>query len=159
MADRDCSHTSLRQTRVLQDKMAKGNVHALTKTDDQLVPVKAHLPIGKSNLLMDLQRKQKNPIFLISLDILQNTNFFGAFTTSVNVPSVYIQYIWNTLTMDTKSGIYSFQLNELWFTLDANILRNALRITLKDHAHPFVAPPAWVLVIDFMNNLRYPEEL
>ncbi|GJR17545.1 integrase, catalytic region, zinc finger, CCHC-type containing protein [Tanacetum coccineum] len=73
------------------DKMAEGNVPAPTRTDDQLVPVKACLPIGKSNLLMDLQKKQKNPIFLILLDILQNTNFFGAFTTSANVPSIYIQ--------------------------------------------------------------------
>ncbi|GJW83275.1 hypothetical protein Tco_0156420 [Tanacetum coccineum] len=70
--------------------MAKGNVPAPTRTDDQLVPVKARLPIGKSNLLMDLQKKQKNPIFLISLDILQNTNFFDAFTASANVPSIYI---------------------------------------------------------------------
>ncbi|GKE63701.1 hypothetical protein Tco_1514068, partial [Tanacetum coccineum] len=64
--------------------MAEENVPALTRSDDQLVPVKARLLIGKSNLLMDLQRTQKNPIFLISLDILQNTNFFGAFTASAN---------------------------------------------------------------------------
>ncbi|GJT38492.1 retrovirus-related pol polyprotein from transposon TNT 1-94 [Tanacetum coccineum] len=74
------------------------------------VPVKARLPIGKSNLLMDLQKKQKNPIFLIS-------------------------QFWNTRTMDTKSGIYSFQLDELWFTLDADLLRSALGITPKDSTH------------------------
>nr|GEW70577.1 hypothetical protein [Tanacetum cinerariifolium] len=45
------------------DKMAKENVPALTRTDEQLVPVKARLPIGKRNLLMHLQKKQKNPIF------------------------------------------------------------------------------------------------
>ncbi|GJZ17231.1 retrovirus-related pol polyprotein from transposon TNT 1-94 [Tanacetum coccineum] len=49
-----------------------------------------------------------------------NTNFFGAFTASASVPSIYIQQFWNTLTMDTKNGIYSFQLDELWFTLDAD---------------------------------------
>nr|GFC53381.1 hypothetical protein [Tanacetum cinerariifolium] len=45
------------------DKMAKENVPALTRTDEQLVPVKARLPIGKRNLLMHIQKKQKNPIF------------------------------------------------------------------------------------------------
>nr|GEY42703.1 hypothetical protein [Tanacetum cinerariifolium] len=115
----------------------------------------ACLPIRKSNLLMDLQRKQKNPIFLISLDILHNTNFFGAFTASANVPSIYIQQFWNTLTMDTKSSIYSLQLDELWFTLDVDLLSIALGITPKDHAHPFMAPPAGDLVIDFVNNLGY----
>ncbi|GKE68068.1 hypothetical protein Tco_1526140, partial [Tanacetum coccineum] len=111
--------------------MAEGNVPALTRTDDQLVPIKASLPIGKRYLLMDLQKKQKNPIFLISLDILQNTNFFGAFTAFANVPSIYIQHFLNTLTVDTKT----------------------------DPAHPFVAPPTRDLVIDFVNNLGYPEEL
>ncbi|GJX02090.1 hypothetical protein Tco_0186003 [Tanacetum coccineum] len=139
--------------------MAKGTVPAPTRTDDQLVPVKARLPIGKRNLLMGLQRKQKNPIFLISLYILQNTNFFDAFTTSANFPSVYIQQFLNTLTMDTMSGIYSFQLDELWFTLVVDLLRNALGITPKDPAHPFVAPPAVDLVIDFVFGVSIPKDL
>ncbi|GJU51236.1 hypothetical protein Tco_1220791 [Tanacetum coccineum] len=44
-------------------KMAEENVPALTRTDEQLVSNKARLPIGKSNLLMDLQKMQKNLIF------------------------------------------------------------------------------------------------
>ncbi|GJU89200.1 hypothetical protein Tco_1301623 [Tanacetum coccineum] len=58
-----------------------------------------------------------------------NTNFFSAFTTSAE------------------------------FTLDADLLYSALGITLKDYAHPFMAPPAGDLVIDFVNNLGYPKEL
>ncbi|GJX33539.1 hypothetical protein Tco_0243394 [Tanacetum coccineum] len=72
------------------------------------------------------------------MDILQNTNFFSAFTASPDVPSNYIQLFQNTLTKDTK---------------------NALGITPKDSAHPFVAPPDGDLVIDFVNNLGYPKEL
>ncbi|GKC46557.1 hypothetical protein Tco_1064279 [Tanacetum coccineum] len=72
------------------DKMTEENVPAPIRTDEQLVPVNAHLPIGKSNLLMGLQKMQKNPIFYILVDILQNTNFFSAFTASANVPSIYI---------------------------------------------------------------------
>ncbi|GJS25185.1 retrovirus-related pol polyprotein from transposon TNT 1-94 [Tanacetum coccineum] len=37
-------------------------------------------------------------------DDLHNTNFFSAFTASADVPSIYIQQFYNTLTMDTKSG-------------------------------------------------------
>ncbi|GJT79381.1 hypothetical protein Tco_1053723 [Tanacetum coccineum] len=70
-------------------KMAKGNVPAPAKTDDQLVPVKERF----------------------------------------------------------------FQLDELRFTLDADLLRSALGITPKYPAHPFVAPPAGDLVIDFVNNM------
>ncbi|GKE28249.1 hypothetical protein Tco_1443633, partial [Tanacetum coccineum] len=49
---------------------------------------------------------------------------------------------WNTLGKDDKTGVYSFQLDELWFNLNADLLRKALRITPKDSAHPFVPPHA-----------------
>nr|GEU81012.1 zinc finger, CCHC-type, retrotransposon Gag domain protein [Tanacetum cinerariifolium] len=62
-----------------------------------------------------------------------------AFTASVAVPSLYIQQFWNTLGKDIKTGVFSFQLDELWFNLNVDLLRNALRITPKDSAHPFVA--------------------
>nr|GEV07928.1 hypothetical protein [Tanacetum cinerariifolium] len=36
------------------DKMAEENIPALIRSDDQLVPIKARLPYGKSNLLLEL---------------------------------------------------------------------------------------------------------
>ncbi|GKB69824.1 hypothetical protein Tco_0931236, partial [Tanacetum coccineum] len=101
---------------------------------------------------------QKNPIFRISVDILQNTNFFKAFTASANVPTIYIQQLWNTLTQEAKSGVYSFQLDEQWFTLNVDLLWKALEITPVDPAHPFVSPPAGEQVMDFVNELGYPKE-
>ncbi|GKF11160.1 hypothetical protein Tco_0049086 [Tanacetum coccineum] len=71
-------------------------------------------------------------IFRISVDI-----FVRAFTTSANVPSIYIQLFWNTLTHDAKTGVYSFQVNEHWLTLSADLLRKALNVTPADSAHPF----------------------
>ncbi|GKA26736.1 retrovirus-related pol polyprotein from transposon TNT 1-94 [Tanacetum coccineum] len=65
----------------------------------------------------------------------------------------------NTLGKDTKTGVFSFQRDELWFNLNADLLHNALGITPKDLAHPFVPPPDGDLFIDFVNNLGYPEEL
>ncbi|GJV93156.1 hypothetical protein Tco_1540969 [Tanacetum coccineum] len=85
--------------------------------DEQILPFNAWLPVGKGNLLLDLHRLQKNPIFCISVDILQNTNFFRAFTASAN-----------------------------WFTLNADLLRKALEITPEDSARPFVSPPAAIQI-------------
>ncbi|GJU23870.1 retrovirus-related pol polyprotein from transposon TNT 1-94 [Tanacetum coccineum] len=61
-----------------RDNMANENVPAPapTRSDDQILPFAAWVPIGKSNFVLDLQKKQKNPIFQISVDIMQNTNFF-----------------------------------------------------------------------------------
>ncbi|GKC72684.1 hypothetical protein Tco_1118567 [Tanacetum coccineum] len=105
--------------------MANENVPAPvpTRSDDQILPFVAWVPIRKSKFVLDLQKKQKNLIFQISMDILQNTNFFRAFTASASVPAIYIQQFWNTHTYEAKIGAYSFQLDENRFILDANLLR------------------------------------
>ncbi|GJT21327.1 retrovirus-related pol polyprotein from transposon TNT 1-94 [Tanacetum coccineum] len=93
----DADHAGM--SRFKEDNtMAEQNVpaQAPTRTDEQIVPRSQWLQIGKSNLLFDAQKIQKNPIFQISVDILHNTNFFRAFYVSASVPVVYIQQFWNS---------------------------------------------------------------
>ncbi|GJY58096.1 hypothetical protein Tco_0457988 [Tanacetum coccineum] len=95
--------------------MADENVPALApiRSDDQILPFAAWVPIEKSNH--------------------------------------------NTLTYVDKAGTYRFQLDEDWFTLDANLLREALKITPIDQAHPFMSPPLGDAIMDFVNEMGYPE--
>ncbi|GKE93420.1 hypothetical protein Tco_1574515, partial [Tanacetum coccineum] len=83
--------------------------------------------------------------------------FTAAFTASTSVLAIYIQQFWNTLTYVEKAGTYRFQLDENWFTLDANLLREALEITPIDQAHPFVTPLSGDAIMDFKNELGYPQ--
>ncbi|GJZ41347.1 hypothetical protein Tco_0588233 [Tanacetum coccineum] len=55
--------------------------------------------------------------------------------------------------------VYNFQLDEQWFTLNADLLRKALEITPADSTHPFVSHPAGDQVMDFVNELGYPKEI
>ncbi|GJX37181.1 hypothetical protein Tco_0250484 [Tanacetum coccineum] len=143
------------------DTMAEENIPAPepTRRDEQILHCSEWLQIGKGNLLLDLQKLQKNPIFRISVDIRQNTNFVRAFTTSTNVPSIYIQLFWNTLTHDAKTGVYSFQVDKHWLTLSVDLLRKALDVTPADSAHPFESPPAGKTGMYFVNELGYPEPI
>nr|GEW04619.1 putative reverse transcriptase, RNA-dependent DNA polymerase [Tanacetum cinerariifolium] len=141
----------------MKNKMAEKNLPTPTRSDEQLVLAKTRLPYGKSNLLLDLQKLQKDPIFHISVDIIQNTNFFRAFSASANVPSIYIQQFWNTLTQEAKTSVFRFQLDEQWFTLNCDLL--CREITLVDLASPFVSPPAGEIVMDFVNELGYPDAI
>ncbi|GJR03640.1 hypothetical protein Tco_0526624 [Tanacetum coccineum] len=95
--------------------------------------------------------------FHISVDILSNTNFFQAFTASANVPAIYLQQFWNTMKYNEKTGVYSCQVDEQWFDLSADLLRKALAITPVNPTHPFELPPSGNTVIDFVNELGYPE--
>ncbi|GJT55838.1 retrovirus-related pol polyprotein from transposon TNT 1-94 [Tanacetum coccineum] len=156
----DIRHHFIRQ-QVKNDNMANENVPAPapTRSDDQILPFASWVPIGKSNFFLDLQKKQRNPIFQITVDILQNINFFRAFTASASIPAIYIQQFWNTLTYEAKTRAYSFQLDENRFILDLNILRESLEITPIDQAHQFVSPPSGDEIMDFVNELGYTEEL
>ncbi|GKD82528.1 hypothetical protein Tco_1349367, partial [Tanacetum coccineum] len=88
---------------------------------------------------------------------MSNTNFFQAFTASANVPAIYLQQFWNTMKYNEKTGVYSCQVDEQWFDLSADLLRNALAITPVNPTHPFELPPSGDTVIDFVNELGYPE--
>ncbi|GJS89860.1 hypothetical protein Tco_0772496 [Tanacetum coccineum] len=142
-----------------ENTMAEQNVPTQppTRTDEQIVPRSQWLTIGKSNLLFNAQKIQKNPIFQISVDILSNTNFFQAFTASANVPAIYLQQFWNTMKYNEKMGVYSCQVDEQWFDLSADLLRKALAITPVIPAQPFELPPSGNTVIDFVNELEYPK--
>ncbi|GJS15029.1 hypothetical protein Tco_0409501 [Tanacetum coccineum] len=65
----------------------------------------------------------------------------------------------NAWLPDAKTGAYSFQLDEQWFTLNADLLRKALEITHVDTAHLFVSPPVGDQVMEFVNDLGYLEEI
>ncbi|GKB26547.1 hypothetical protein Tco_0865948 [Tanacetum coccineum] len=65
----------------------------------------------------------------------------------------------NTLTYEAKTRAYSFQLDESRFILNANLLREALEITPIDQAHQFVSPSSGDVIMDFVNELGYTEEI
>ncbi|GKC20825.1 hypothetical protein Tco_1022975, partial [Tanacetum coccineum] len=127
-----------------------------TRTDDQIFPLSKWVPIGKSNCVLDAQKSQRNPIFSIVVAILKNTNFFRAFTTSSTILAIYIQQFWDTMCFDSSTGLYIFQLDEQWFNLHKDILRDALDITPTNDNNPFVASPSSDIVIEYGNTLGYP---
>nr|GEW54560.1 hypothetical protein [Tanacetum cinerariifolium] len=127
------------------------------RTDDQILPRIRWVLNGKSNCYLDLEKSQGNPIYKIAVDLLKNTNFFRAFTASSTIPSIYIQQFWDTVQYDKKAGNYRFQLDEQWFVLTKDTLREALHITPINNNQPFVAPPSSDALINFVNELGYPK--
>nr|GEU38060.1 integrase, catalytic region, zinc finger, CCHC-type, peptidase aspartic, catalytic [Tanacetum cinerariifolium] len=124
---------------LVSNNMANENViaPAPTRSDDQILPFATW----------------------ISVDILQNTNFFRVFAAFALVPTIYLQQFWNNLMFEAKTGAYRFQLDKDWFRLDANLLRESLEITPVDQAHQFVSPPSGDAIMDFVNQLGYPGEI
>ncbi|GKC63867.1 retrovirus-related pol polyprotein from transposon TNT 1-94 [Tanacetum coccineum] len=96
---------------------------------------------------------------MIVVALLKNTNFFRAFTTSSTIPAIHIQQFWDTMCFNSSTRLYSCQLDEQWFNLHKDILRDALNITPANDNNPFVAPPSSDTVIEYVNTLGYPSTL
>ncbi|GJT68287.1 retrovirus-related pol polyprotein from transposon TNT 1-94 [Tanacetum coccineum] len=129
------------------------------RTDEQIVPRNRWVPIGKSNCYLNEEKSQPNPIFKIAVDILKQTNFFRAFTASSTIPAIYIQQFWDTIRFDSKAGSYKCQLDEQWFNLTQDTLRDALQITPVDNNQAFSSPPTPDTLVEFVNKLGYPKEV
>nr|GEZ18362.1 histone deacetylase 14 [Tanacetum cinerariifolium] len=63
----------------------------------------------------------------------------------------------DTIQYDKKAGCYKCQLDEQWFDLTKETLREALQITPVNHNQAFAAPPSIDGLIDFVNQLGYPK--
>ncbi|GKC66818.1 retrovirus-related pol polyprotein from transposon TNT 1-94, partial [Tanacetum coccineum] len=129
------------------------------RTDEQIVPRNRWVPIGKSNCYLNEEKSQPSPIFKIAVDILKQTNFFRAFTASSTIPAIYIQQFWDTICFDSKAGSYKCQLDEQWFNLTQDTLRDALQITPVDKNRAFSSPPTPDTLVEFVNKLGYPKEV
>nr|GEX94428.1 copia protein [Tanacetum cinerariifolium] len=82
-----------------------------------------------------------------------------SFTTSSTILAIYIQQFWDTMCFNLSTGLYSCQLDEQWFNLHNDILRDALDITPTNDNNPYVAPPLSDTVIEYVNTLGYPNTL
>ncbi|GJU13016.1 monodehydroascorbate reductase [Tanacetum coccineum] len=130
-----------------------------TRTDEQILPRIRWVPIGKSNCYLDAEKSQSNPIYKIAVDILKHTNFFRAFTASSTIPAIYIQQFWDTICYDRTDGGYKCQLDEQWFNLTKDTLRDALQITPVNNNKAFTSPPTQDTLINFVNGLGYPKQV
>ncbi|GKG06025.1 hypothetical protein Tco_0326111, partial [Tanacetum coccineum] len=93
----------------------------------------------------------------IVVDILKHTNFFRAFIASSTTPSIYIQQFWDTVRYDKIVECHRCQLDEQWFDLTKDTLRDALQITPVDNNNAFTSPPTLDALIKFVNDLGYPK--
>ncbi|GJZ61406.1 hypothetical protein Tco_0617543 [Tanacetum coccineum] len=80
--------------------------------DDALVAPKNHLKIGKSNLRLSSNLKSKEPTIQVVLDALKLTPFYNAFEISTDVPEIYIQEFWVTLTRHHSSLPFAAIINK-----------------------------------------------
>ncbi|GJW36559.1 hypothetical protein Tco_0059479 [Tanacetum coccineum] len=110
---------------------------------------------------MNEEKSQPSPIFKIAVDILKQTNFFKAFSGIINKTNGYLyQQVPGILfCLTIKLEVNKCQLDNQWFDLTQDTLRDALQITPVDKNQAFSPPLTPDTLIEFVNELGYPREV
>ncbi|GKB27542.1 hypothetical protein Tco_0866943 [Tanacetum coccineum] len=102
---------------------------------------------------------QKEETYQVVLDIIKNTTFYKAFLASADVPEIYMQQFWHTVTKIKESTFYKFKLANKKCLVDVEVFRQALDICLRVPRKEFVVPPSEEELLTILIGYRYKGEL
>ncbi|GKB76750.1 hypothetical protein Tco_0943645 [Tanacetum coccineum] len=120
----------------------------------QLVP--QYKPIRRCNNYTVLQSIACSPECKIVGLILLDHCLSHALTATVDVPAVYLQQFWRTVSKvpDTEYTI-KFMLDTQQFTYTVDMFRDILHLPVETPENPFVAPAYINTIETFMNRVSY----
>ncbi|GKA84851.1 hypothetical protein Tco_0806505 [Tanacetum coccineum] len=125
--------------------------------DDALVAPKNRLKIGKSNLQLSSNLKSKEPTIQVVQDALKLTPFYNAFEISADVPEIYMQEFWVTVTRHHSS--LRFKLDGKSHTVNVDNFRDMLKICPKLLGQIFEEPPLEEDILSFIGDLGHTSEI
>ncbi|GJU12117.1 hypothetical protein Tco_1134513 [Tanacetum coccineum] len=106
---------------------------------DALVAPENRLKIKKCNQRLSSTLKSNEPTIQVALDALKLTPFYNAFEVSVDVPEIYMQEFWATVTKHHFS--LRFKLNGKILTVNVDNFIDMLKIYPKLLSQKFKEPP------------------
>ncbi|GKD59672.1 hypothetical protein Tco_1297181 [Tanacetum coccineum] len=125
--------------------------------DDALIAPEHHLKRGKSNLRLSSNLKSKEPTLQVMLDALKLTLFYNAFEIYADVPEIYMQEFWVTVTRHHSS--LRFKLDGKSHTVNVDNFRDMLKICPKLPSQKFEEPPLKEDILSFIRDLGHTESL
>nr|GEX84783.1 retrovirus-related Pol polyprotein from transposon TNT 1-94 [Tanacetum cinerariifolium] len=125
--------------------------------DDTLVAPANRLKIGKCKYRLSFDLKSKEPTIQVVLDALKLTSFYIAFQITANVPEIYMQEFWATVSLHHNS--LRFKMNGKRHTLNVRNFRDLLQICPRLPGHRFKDPPFEEEILSFIRDLGYTGEI
>ncbi|GJU38081.1 hypothetical protein Tco_1186435 [Tanacetum coccineum] len=123
--------------------------------DEALVPINDQVKIGACNMRIDQLKNQKEPNYHLTLDIIKHYSCYNAFLITADVPQIYMQQFWYTISKNKNTSSYQFQIDNQKFEIGVKLFRDILWITPKVPNQEFVAPPPHDALVSFVKQLGY----
>ncbi|GKA34605.1 hypothetical protein Tco_0721034, partial [Tanacetum coccineum] len=125
--------------------------------DDELIAPADRLKIGKSNIRLSSILKSKEPTLQVALAALKLTPFYNVFEISADVPEIYMQEFW--VTVSRRHSSLRFKLNGKSHTINVDNFRDMLKICPKLPGQIFEEPPLEEEILYFIRDLRHTREI
>ncbi|GKB56584.1 hypothetical protein Tco_0912770 [Tanacetum coccineum] len=125
--------------------------------DDALVAPANRLKIRQCNQRLSSTLKSNEPTIQVVLDALKLTPFYNAFKITADVPEIYIQEFWATISVHHKS--LRFKMNNKGQTLNLENLRDILQICPRLRGQKFEDPPFEEEILSFIRDLGHTREI
>ncbi|GKD67042.1 hypothetical protein Tco_1309150 [Tanacetum coccineum] len=125
--------------------------------NDDLVTPANRLKIGKCNLRLSSNLNFKEPTLQVVLDALKLTSFYKAFEITADVPEIYMQEFWVTVSRHHSS--LRFKMNGKSHTANVDNFREMLQICPKLPGQKFEDPLFEEEILSFIRDLRHTGEI
>ncbi|GKD83807.1 hypothetical protein Tco_1350646 [Tanacetum coccineum] len=123
--------------------------------EEAWVPKADRVKISTTNMRIDPTMTQKEDTYQVVLDIIKNTTFYKAFLASADVPEIYMQQFWFTVTKIKNTNFYKFKLANKKCLVDVEVFLQALDIFLRVPGKEFILPLSKEELLTFLIGLGY----
>ncbi|GKD88242.1 hypothetical protein Tco_1363749, partial [Tanacetum coccineum] len=89
--------------------------------DEALVPIVDQVKIGSCDMRIDLSKMQKQ------------YSCYNAFLITTDVPQIYMQQFWYTISKNKNTSSYQFQLDNKKFEIKVELFHEILRVKPRVH--------------------------
>nr|GEU85284.1 retrovirus-related Pol polyprotein from transposon TNT 1-94 [Tanacetum cinerariifolium] len=121
--------------------------------DEALVPHARRLRIGRSNFRFLSDISSKESTLQLVYDVLRQTPFFKAFLVIADVPEIYMQEFWATVTVHHYS--IRFKMDNKKHIVNLEYFREMLHICLRLPGQTFDEPPFEEEILTFLRFLGH----
>ncbi|GKD72742.1 hypothetical protein Tco_1331024 [Tanacetum coccineum] len=121
--------------------------------NDDLVAPADRLEFGKCNMRLKIDIKPKEATFQVVLDALALTPFYLAILITVDVPAIYMQEFWATVSFHRSSIRFTINKNKVSF--DVEIFKEILHICPQIPRQEFEDLPLEQEIRSFIRDLGH----
>ncbi|GKD80240.1 hypothetical protein Tco_1342861 [Tanacetum coccineum] len=127
-----------------------------TTLDNALVAPDNRVKIRKCNMRISPSKKpQKEPTYQVVLDALALSPCYPAFLITAEVPKIYMEQFWFTISKIKDSSSYQFKLDKKKCRFDVEVFRDILQICPRLPNQEFDEPPSDEEIVSFFKELGY----